>query len=218
MQHVRSIAAGLLVLVASAAGADELPIVKETQAYWRGCTYKLKVLDDSIAGSQFEYPSGPPWQTNGKYQLVIQTESSSRLLCRVQPQTVEVSKAFEVPDLAIQISDAGLVVAYTRGAYHPWTGYLRVLDIKQLEPNTLATLRATDLYARFGQAAADYAPGKLSLTGLNIYTHSIEVMGGLVGNRIWGGGAEQNGSGTQFIASYLDFFGQSSQAPGIVIY
>lgn len=216
MQGIPSVAAGLLALLGSAALADELPVVKEARASWRGCVYRFQVLDDSASTSS-EYPSGPPWEKNGKYKLVVQLDPSS-FTCRMRAQTVEVSKAFEVPDVAIQVSNEGLAVAYSRGAYHPWTNYTRLIDIKRLDPVSLGTLKATDLYARFGQTYADYRPGRLTLNALTFYSRSIEVNGGLVGENMWGGGATQSGTGERFVASYLDFFGDSPQAPGIVIY
>jgi hypothetical protein len=220
MQHIQSVAAGLLALLGSVASASELPVIKEAEASWRGCAYKLKVLDDSAAGSQSTYPIGPPWQTNGKYQITLEIVSGMRSLCRIQPRTVELSKAFEVPDLAITVNDAGLAVAYSRGAYHPWAGYLRVIEIRQFDPVNLSTLKATDLYARYGQNpdASDYAPGRLSLSEVTIHSTSIEVRGGVEGTQIWGGGTTRTGSGSQFIAGYLDFFGQPQQPPSIVIY
>lgn len=217
MQGIQSVAAGLLALLSSAALADELPVVKQVEANRRGCLYKFKVLDDSAAGSQSEYPAGPPWQTSGKYKLVVEVDASS-FMCRVRPQTVEVSKAFEVPELAIQVNAEGLAIAYARGAYHPWIGYTRIIDIKRLEPINLSTLKATDLHAIYGDSSTYQAIGQLSLTGLTFYSRSIEVTGGLAGTTIWGGGSTQSGTGQNYVVSYLDFFGEAQQPPSIVIY
>ena len=125
MQNIRFVAAGLLALLGSVASANELPVISEARESWYGCAYILKVLDDTAAGSPSDYPVGPPRRRNGKYQIVLQSASNPGALCRIPARTVELDRAFDLPELAISVSDAGLAVAYSRGSYHPWTGYIR---------------------------------------------------------------------------------------------
>ena len=216
MQGIQSVAAGLLALLSSAALAAELPVVKQVEADQGGCLYTFKVLDDSASGS-FEYPSGPPGWKNGKYKLVVEVGSIAAS-CAAQPRSVEVAKSFEVPDIAIQASDAGLAVAYTRGSYHPWTNYTRFLNLKQLSPVNLGVQKAVEFSARYGSQTTWTFPGQLSVSELTLSNGSVEVSGSLVGNYVWGGGATQAGTGENYVISYLDFLGQPQQGPSIVIY
>ncbi|WP_052420170.1 DUF5011 domain-containing protein [Hyalangium minutum] len=132
--------------------------------------------------------------------------------CTVQPKSLELTTSRALPQVAIQASADGIVAAYTYGEFVRFMGDITRVSVRNLDPNTLGTLRGAGLSSAIvpPNGAAGY-PGAVLLDALTIQGPYVEVSGTFTGNAltedpatipwpypIW--------QGNNFVASYANFF------------
>ncbi|OJH38509.1 hypothetical protein [Cystobacter ferrugineus] len=219
MRMFGTMVVGMMALLSSPALAD-LPVINEKQVSWQGCEYSLQVQQDSQPHPIYSYNA--PF-----YRVVIQRDGGSSGTCPLPPGTVELGSSFYWPGIAILGNDEGLVVAFTQAPYDRWFGSdYQHIEIRQLDPSTLGSLRTETLWGSSRPVVAGEAsiPGGLYLDSLYSIPGMLQVSGRLNGNSISDGllpGYEANAfpiqQGSHFVAIYYSFFGPVRYRAGLHI-
>lgn len=200
MQTLRRMVLGMVALVGTSALAS-LPVVSAAQVARGGCAYSIKVLQDVDPNP---YP-----QTF--YRIAVES-SALTPACTVQPRSVELGTSKLEPQIAIQTSADGIVVAYSYGEYIRFMGNSVRVSLRKLDPSTLGSLRIAGLASSIVPANGGAGgPAAVSLGALSIQGSYVEVSGTFTGNSlteyptstpwpypIW--------QGNTFVATYPNFF------------
>ncbi|MET0405949.1 MAG: hypothetical protein ABW123_26255 [Cystobacter sp.] len=212
MRMFETVAAGLFTLLSTPALAD-LPVA---QSSWGGCNYRLHLVEDSRI-DPIKYT------TTTFYRVIVDSEVVSSATCHLTPGSVELGTSDEVvPNIDIEATEEGLVVAYSSAGWTRFYGYRSHVEVKRLDPNSLATTRTSYLEGgHLPPGGGAGGPGETNLGEIVILPGAIMVFGSLGGNSISDLNASPyentQGTGNAFTATYVDFF-NSTTRPFFSIY
>ncbi|EPX59555.1 hypothetical protein D187_002716 [Cystobacter fuscus DSM 2262] len=116
--------------------------------------------------------------------------------------------SYSEPNLAIAANDLGVAVSYTYD-YSPSGSNSEYLRLLHLTPDTLSVVRFTELLAQYEFHTSNVSCKELSLLADGT---TLQVQGTKVGIIPF-----ELGSGSNYIATYPDFF-TSTTAPTVVAY
>ncbi|WP_043431673.1 hypothetical protein [Cystobacter fuscus] len=202
MPTVKSTASLAVALVLSACGGPATDESIETAtasaaltaAVSQGCTFSITYQKTSSS-------SHPPL-----FEPIITRQASST--CPWPSATVVLAGSYSEPNLAIAANDLGVAVSYTYD-YSPSGSNSEYLRLLHLTPDTLSVVRFTELLAQYEFHTSNVSCKELSLLADGT---TLQVQGTKVGIIPF-----ELGSGSNYIATYPDFF-TSTTAPTVVAY
>ncbi|WNG17762.1 hypothetical protein [Cystobacter fuscus] len=165
-----------------------------TSATSRGCAF-------SITHQQASSSSHPP-----RFEPVITRQASPT--CPWPSASVVLAGSYSEPDLSIAANDLGVAVSYTY-RYSPSGSSGIYLELLHLTPDTLSVVRSTTIVALDGFRLSYVSLGEMSILADGT---TLQVQGNKDGTI-----PIETGSGSNYIATYPDFF-TSTTVPTVVAY